>query len=165
MEKGEKLIQLIEQKMDRQKEDPDEIPETKLTWEEYQEDISNLTKSTEKQIRAVISDIESDNSLGRLAKDGWKIVPFLSSRMVKDKERSEENIETYGYLTYIILNNEGNIVHSKGSGKIADILPEELLQNAAIIEIPEINGMKFKLDSVSIKEGNTLENSLRNCVI
>ena len=50
---GDKLITLIEQEMDRYEKDPEGTPESKLTWEEYLEDIKELSRPTEEQIQAV----------------------------------------------------------------------------------------------------------------
>ena len=160
---ADKLVNLIEQEMDRHTKDPNGTPEAKLTWKEYLEDIAELPSPTEKQIKIIKEEIESNSFLGRSANNGWKIVAFLSSRQVGEKGgRKEESVKKNGYLTYIVIDEKGNLVHGQGNGKVANIIPEELLKNAAIIEISKLGSTEIKLSTISITSRTSLEECLRN---
>lgn len=155
--KGDKLTTLIEKEMNRYASDSTGMPTEKLTWQEYKEDVKNLKKPTDEQIKALMKEIQEDSIIARIAETGWKIVPFLSARLVGEETANK------GSLTYVILDNDGNIVHAEGSGKVAEILPKELLENAAEIEIEKIGDIELRLDTVVISQKRSLGEALKNC--
>ncbi len=135
---------------------------TPLSWKEYLEDTKDLPKPTGEQMKRVKSEIEASTLLSRTAKTGWKIVPFLSGRDLGEKEGSEEQKKKYGYLTYIVVNEDGKLVHEKGSADLSKVLPEQLLKNAVTIEVPVFKGLEVRTDTLSFTEGSDLEKSLKS---
>jgi hypothetical protein len=155
---GDKLIKLVEKVMSSQ-------PMEKITWEEYKEDTAQIPRPTEEQVKNVIDQITSNGEISRFAGNGWKIVPFLSTRNIGEEKRNDEMIENFGYITYIILDEKGNIMHSKGSGEIEKNLPKELVENAAIIEIPVVEGKELRTDILSFKPEKGLEESMKKILL
>lgn len=152
---GEKLVTYIEKALGGS-------TEAALSWKEYLEDTKDLPKPTSEQIERVKSEIESSTLLSRTAKTGWKIVPFLSGRDLGEKERTEEQKKAYGHLTYIVLSEEGKLIHEKGSADLSKVLPEQLLKNAVTIEVPVFKGLEIRVDTLSFTEGSDLEKSLKS---